>query len=95
MDLVTCVLIAVFVLWNIVTFVMYAIDKSKAKNNKWRISEACLIASAFCMGGIGAFLGMTMLRHKTKHLKFRLLLPLAVIVNAAVIWAFWHFGIIF
>ena len=73
------------VLWNIITFALYAIDKSKAKRNKWRINEATLIACAFLMGGIGAMLGMSILRHKTQHLKFKLLVPVAVVLNAAVV----------
>ena len=75
----------VLLVWNLCVLILYALDKSRAKNNKWRISEATLIAVAFLMGGIGAFLGMSLLRHKTKHLKFRLLVPLAVVVNVVVV----------
>jgi uncharacterized membrane protein YsdA (DUF1294 family) len=71
--------------WNVITFALYGIDKGRAKNNKWRISEAALISCAFLMGGIGSFLGMRLFRHKTKHMKFRLLVPLAVIVNIGVL----------
>jgi uncharacterized membrane protein YsdA (DUF1294 family) len=77
---------AIFILWNIITFAMYGLDKRKAVKGKWRTSEAALIVVAFLMGGIGAFLGMVVLRHKTKHLKFRLLLPLAVIFNIGVLF---------
>jgi len=66
---------------------MYAVDKSRAKNNKWRISEATLITVAFLMGGIGALLGMHVLRHKTQHVKFKICVPLAVVINIAVIVA--------
>ena len=72
-------------LWNILTFAMFGADKSRAKNNKWRISESTLILCAFLMGGAGAFIGMRTFRHKTKHLRFKLLLPLAIIVNIAAI----------
>ena len=82
---------AVIVLWNIVTFALYALDKSRAKRNKWRISEACLIACAFFMGGIGAMLGMSILRHKTQHIKFKLLVPIAVVLNIAVVVAVLYF----
>ena len=67
--MVALIVLAALVVWNIVTFAMYAIDKRKAKKNEWRTSEATLIGVAFIMGGIGAFLGMTLLRHKTKHIK--------------------------
>ena len=83
--------IAVIILWNVITFAMYGLDKQKAKKNKWRISEAALIACAFLMGGSGALLGMKMFRHKTQHLKFKLLVPLAVIVNIAIVAGYLYF----
>ena len=82
---------AAIVLWNIIVLALYGIDKSKAKNNKWRISESTLVICALLMGGIGAFLGMRIFRHKTKHLKFRLLIPLAVALNIATALAFLHY----
>jgi len=77
--------IAAIVIWNIIVFALYATDKRRAAKNKWRISEATLLTCAFLMGGIGAFLGMRILRHKTQHWQFKLLVPLAVIINIAVI----------
>jgi len=85
MEYILWIALAFLVLWNIITFVLYGIDKSKAKNNKWRISEATLILCAFLMGGIGSFLGMRIFRHKTKHMKFMILVPLAIVINVAVV----------
>ena len=84
MNAVTYIAIAA-VVWNIVTFSIYGIDKNKAPKNKWRIKESTLIICAFLIGGIGALLGMCVFRHKTNHLKFALLVPLAVLMNAGVI----------
>ena len=88
MDIITIIFFAVVVVWNVVTFSLYAADKRKAKNNEWRISEATLITCAFLMGGIGALLGMRILRHKTQHIKFKLLVPIAVILNIGIIVLF-------
>ena len=82
---------AAIALWNIITFALYAIDKRKAAKNKWRISEATLILCAFLMGGIGAMLGMSILRHKTQHLKFKLLIPISVVLNIAIVVALLYF----
>ena len=71
--------------WNIVTFALYGADKQKARKNERRISEATLILCAFIMGGSGALLGMSVFRHKTKHLKFKLLVPLAFILNIVIV----------
>jgi len=75
--------IVALALWNVLTFALYGIDKNKAQNKKWRISETTLIICAFLMGGVGSFLGMRVFRHKTKHMKFVILVPLAAIVNIA------------
>ena len=54
---------------NILTFAVYGIDKRKAKQGSWRISEATLLMLAVIGGTIGALLGMQVWRHKTKHKK--------------------------
>jgi len=77
-------LMLLFVLWNIMVFFIYAIDKNKAVNGKWRISENALLLCSFLSGGVGAFLGMTFFRHKTKKMKFRILLPLAFVLSLGI-----------
>jgi len=83
-----------FVLWNIITFLLYRMDKRRAQNNEWRISEATLVGCAFLMGGVGSLLGMNVFRHKTKHVKFKVLIPLAVIVNVGVLLYLHHVGML-
>lgn len=81
------------VLWNIVTFLMMAIDKRKAVRNRRRISERVLLLSAFFFGGIGSFTGMFVFRHKTRHLKFRILLPFFTLLNISILFLlYYHFG---
>ena len=52
---------------NVVTFLVYGIDKWKAKQGSWRISEATLLILAAIGGSIGALLGMKIWHHKTMH----------------------------
>ena len=52
---------------NVVTFVVYGIDKWKAKQGSWRISEATLLLLAVIGGSLGALLGMQVWHHKTMH----------------------------
>ena len=52
---------------TIVTFLVYGIDKWKAKQGSWRISEASLLILAVIGGSIGALLGMKVWHHKTMH----------------------------
>lgn len=68
---------------NVVAFCFYGIDKRKAKKGAWRISEATLILLAFIGGSLGALLGMLVFRHKTKHPKFYILVPLFLILHIA------------
>ena len=70
--------------WNLAVFVLYGIDKYKAINNRWRISEKVLIGCAFCMGAVGAVMGMEVFRHKTKKKLFRAFILLALLLNATV-----------
>lgn len=60
---------------NLFTFVVYGIDKLKAKKNKWRIPEATLLWLAVFGGSIGAMAGMKVWHHKTLHKKFKYGVP--------------------
>ena len=72
----------IFVLvWNLVLFSMYGIDKFKARHHKWRISEFMLIAPSYIFASFGAMLGMIVFNHKTSKAKFRILVPLAFVFN--------------
>lgn len=77
--------------WNIITFLLMAIDKYKAIQGKWRISESALLAGAFAMGGLGSFFGSVVFRHKTRKWKFRILLPVALLFNLSVIFLVWYY----
>ena len=71
---------------NVVTFLVYGIDKWKAKQGSWRISEATLLILAVICGSIGALLGMKVWRHKTMHKKFKYGLPLILLAQIALIY---------
>ena len=75
------ILIGTFFLLNLITFIIYGIDKFKAKKAKWRISEATLILLAVIGGSIGAWLGLQVWRHKTQHKKFFIGIPLIIILQ--------------
>ena len=65
---------------NIVAFILYGTDKAKAMHHQWRIKEAVLIGIAFVGGAFGAFAGMIVFHHKTRKMKFRILVPIAIII---------------
>ncbi len=66
---------------NIISFIIYGIDKQKAIKQKWRINENILIILALIGGGAGSFIGMYTFHHKTKKIKFLILIPLITIIE--------------
>ena len=66
---------------NIVAFLVYGIDKLKAKRGKWRISEATLLLLAIAGGNIWAWCGMRVWHHKTMHKKFRYGIPFIMVLQ--------------
>ena len=68
---------------NVVAFIMYGIDKYKAKKAKWRIPEATLLLLAVLGGSIGAWMGMKVWHHKTMHKKFKYGIPAILLIQIA------------
>lgn len=71
------------ILINAVGFALMHIDKRKARRGAWRIPEKTLIGIALLGGSVGAIAGMYLFRHKTKHLKFSVGLPLILTAQIA------------
>ena len=69
------------VLINAVSFLLMLVDKHKARKNLWRIPEATLMGAAASGGSLGALAGMYLVRHKTKHLKFTVGIPVLLFLH--------------
>ena len=72
------------VIMNIIAFLAFVWDKHKAQNDQWRTKESTLIILAF-FGPFGATLGMLLVRHKTRKLKFKLVYIFLVLHIVAII----------
>lgn len=70
---------------NSLTFLLYGIDKYKAKKGRWRISEATLHTMAAIGGSIGAWAGMRTWHHKTMHKTFKYGIPVIIIMQIALV----------
>ena len=66
---------------NVATFIIYGIDKLKAKEHWWRISEFTLLLLAIVGGSIGAWLGMKVWHHNTLHKKFKYGVPVILFLQ--------------
>lgn len=70
--------------YNLLVALLYGLDKWKSKRGAWRIPEKVLLIFAFLLGAVGAAVGMILFHHKSAKWKFRLLVPLALLLNLAV-----------
>lgn len=71
---------------NAAALLLMLIDKQKAIHDRWRIPEKTLLISAILGGSIGSLLGMYWFRHKTKHLKFTLGVPLILVAQILLLY---------
>lgn len=80
------ILTALWILYgalNVLSFSLYGVDKRRACRGAWRIPERTLLLSTWLMGGAGAWLGMKVFRHKTKHAVFCVSAPAATVMSIA------------
>lgn len=69
---------------NVATFLTYGIDKWKAKKSLWCVREMSLLGLAVLGGSVGAWLGMKVWHHKTKHRKFKYGIPLILVAQIVI-----------
>lgn len=79
------VLAVYLIIINVLTALLMLIDKQNAINKKRRIPEKTLIWLAIAGGSFGELMGMYLFRHKTKHLKFSIGLPVILAVHIILI----------
>ena len=75
------ILIGYIIIINIISFFFILYDKKQAIYHNFRISEKTIFIVSLLLGGIGTYVGMYVFRHKTKHLKFTIGIPIVIILN--------------
>lgn len=78
MDITQGLVVCCLTVVNAVAFIVYGIDKYRARNGKWRIPEATLLMLAVVGGSVGAW------HHKTRHRKFRYGVPAILLLQIVV-----------
>ena len=76
------------ILMNLIGFGLMGVDKQRARRRDWRIPEKVLFGAALLGGSVGAWAGMYLFHHKTKHWYFVVGMPLILAVQAALVWYF-------
>lgn len=66
---------------NILTFLVFYIDKKRAQKRQWRIPEIWLFGLSALGGALGGILSMNIMRHKTKKISFMIIMPFLLIAN--------------
>ena len=70
---------------NVLTFIVYGVDKWKAQRGRWRVPEATLMGLAALGGSVGAWMAMQLFRHKTQKKKFRYGVPALFVLQVAAV----------
>lgn len=78
-------LILYFAVVNLIAFFLYGLDKGRARRGAWRIPEWVLLTIAAVGGSVGAWCGMYVFHHKTRHKKFVIGVPAVLFVQLVIL----------
>lgn len=82
------ILLVYLFIMNALGFGSMLADKRRARKKRWRIPERTLLAIAFLGGSLGSLIGMYVFRHKTKHPRFTVEIPMMLLLHAGVLYFF-------
>ena len=85
-----CYLLAV----NLAGFLLFGMDKSRARRHRWRIPEKTLFAVALLGGSLGCLAGMYGFRHKTHHQSFVLGIPVILVLQCVLVLFLFRQGLL-
>ena len=77
-------------IWNLLVFMIYGTDKSKARKGAWRIPEKYLLSFAFLCGGFGAWLAGVTFHHKTRKWYFKTVWFLGIVTTLVALYLIWR-----
>lgn len=78
------------ILINIISIAVTIYDKRAAVKHKRRIRENTLLFLSLSGGSVGMYITMLLIRHKTRHIKFMLTIPLIFILQCAAVYLIWR-----
>ena len=79
-------LLAYYIIVNLISFTVFFIDKQKSRKGKWRIQEKTLHVLSFVGGVFGSIASMLLFHHKTKKLDFVIITMIALLLNLYIIY---------
>ena len=91
--IITIIALAYIAIISLISIIVCVYDKGISKKNRveLRIPEAVLLLLSALGGSVAMFVTMLLIRHKTKHVKFMLGIPIIMILQAAAVYAVYYF----
>lgn len=86
------ILLIYLVVVNILTIIVFGVDKMNAKSNRQRVRIVTLLGLAFIGGSVGALIGMYGFHHKTKKAYFTVGVPLILLMQVVVLFYVMNMG---
>ncbi|VSA36619.1 membrane protein [Streptococcus pneumoniae] len=80
----------VLLIWNVIIFLIYGIDKFKARRRAWRIQEKILLILALTCGGFGAWLAGITFHHKARKWYFKTVWFLGMVTTLVALYFIWR-----
>lgn len=89
------IFLAYILVISVISIIVCIYDKKISKKNRveLRTPEKTLLFLSALGGSVAMFITMLLIRHKTKHFKFMVGIPLIMIVQAGIVFLLFHFGI--
>lgn len=86
------IILAIYLLIiNLIAVAVTIYDKICAVKRRWRVKESTLLLLSFLGGSIGMYITMLLIRHKTRHLKFMLGIPIILIFQLVIAFVIWRY----
>ena len=90
MEIYSQLLLIYLVLINLVSIIVTISDKHKAKKHKWRVPESTLLLLSALGGSVAMYITMLIIRHKTKHHKFMIGIPIFIVLQCISVFLIWR-----
>lgn len=91
MNTILIILAIYLILINLVSAIVTIYDKRCAVKKRWRVKESTLLLLSFFGGSVGMYITMLLIRHKTRHLKFMLGIPIVLIFQLVTVFVIWRY----
>ncbi len=94
-NLALSIFLAYILIISLISIVVCIYDKKVSKKNRveLRTPEKTLLLLSALGGSVAMFITMQLIRHKTKHVKFMLGIPVIMVIQAAIVFALFYFNI--